>query len=583
MRVKVFSQLGGAVSGINNGPTGTMTGPLYLAGNPASPLEAVTKKYVDDSILSLSASSLKKSILSANMLPAFTGDLVSATGSGSFTLVDSGIVAGTYAKVTVNAKGIIVNSGLLVNNDIPPFSWGKIVKDKPTTLSGYGITDSLGLAGGTLNGVISLTKDPTTALGAANKQYADAASGGSTGVSIGTVMARPTSTTPSGFFRANGGEVSQTTYSALYAIIGDTYSFPLVPGSGKPWAQQYNINTTQSGDIVEWARGTDIPVGLAYSQAVVTKSRVYLLGGWTSSGNTSVTYTAPINSDGTLGAWTTGTPLSSLIAYSQAIVTKNRVYLLGGDNNGSVSTVCTAPINTDGTLGTWATGTSLPGALAYSQAVVTKNRVYLLGGINNSVVYTAPINTDGTLGTWTTGTPLPASFGYSQVVMTKNRVYLLGGHNGATIGTVYTAPINTDGTLGTWSAGTALAAPIYATQALVTKNRVYLIGGSNGLSVSAVYTAPINADGTLGAWTTGTSLPAGLFASQVIATKNHIYMLGGYNGSQQSLVYTATISGSLNDYSSYYDGTYVPTTTGNFRVPDLSLVETASKFYYIKY
>jgi hypothetical protein len=72
------------------------------------------------------------------------------------------------------------------------------------------------------------------------------------------------------------------------------------------------------------------------------------------------------------------------------------VYLLGGYNGSAyVSTVYTAPINSDGTLGTWTTGTSLPGALSHSQAIVTKNRVYLLGGYNGSAyvstVYTAPI------------------------------------------------------------------------------------------------------------------------------------------------------------------------------------------------
>jgi hypothetical protein len=70
--------------------------------------------------------------------------------------------------------------------------------------------------------------------------------------------------------------------------------------------------------------------------------------------------------------------------------------LLGGYNGSAyVSTVYTAPINSDGSLGTWTTGTSLPGVLSESQAIVTKNRVYLLGGHNGSAyvstVYTAPI------------------------------------------------------------------------------------------------------------------------------------------------------------------------------------------------
>jgi hypothetical protein len=122
---------------------------------------------------------------------------------------------------------------------------------------------------------------------------------------------------------------------------------------------------------------------------------VYLLGGYNDSSIVSTVYTAPINTDGTLGTWTTGTSLPGALHYSHAVVTKNRVYLLGGSNGSApVSTVYTAPINTDGTLGTWTTGTSLPVVLYLSQAVVTKNRVYLLGGYEGSkavsTVYTAP-------------------------------------------------------------------------------------------------------------------------------------------------------------------------------------------------
>jgi N-acetylneuraminic acid mutarotase len=287
------------------------------------------------------------------------------------------------------------------------------------------------------------------------------------------------------------------------------------------------------------------------SQAIVTKKRVYLLGGRINNRVSATVYTAPINVDGTLGSWSTGPDLPGAVAFSHAVVTKNRVYLLGGYNNGIYSaTVYTAPINVDGTLGSWSTGTSLPGPLTTSSAIVTKNRVYLLGGYVNgtpiSTVYTAPINADGTLGAWSTGTSLPETVHGSQAIVTMNRVYLLGGYTGTSyLSTVYTAPINADGTLGVWTTGTPLPGTAVIPQAIVTKNRVYLLGGHNS---STVYTAPINADGTLGAWSTGTSLPGTVVSSQAIVTKNRVYLLGGcINGSESSTVYTTLISKSLNN------------------------------------
>jgi len=243
--------------------------------------------------------------------------------------------------------------------------------------------------------------------------------------------------------------------------------------NAKPHKQQYYENAVDNGDITGWTTDTSLPAVRYYSQAIVTKNRVYLLGGSSAGSITSAVYTAPINSDGTLGAWSTGTSLPNVLADSQAIVTKDRVYLLGGNLSGSsVVNVYTAPLNSDGTLGAWTTGPSLPGVLRLSSAVVTKNRVYLLGGFTSttvSTVYTAPINSDGTLGTWSTGTSLPGAFLNSQAVVTKDRIYLLGGNHGSgQVSTVYYAPVNSDGTLGTWATGTSLPGALADSQAFVT-------------------------------------------------------------------------------------------------------------------
>ena len=97
---------------------------------------------------------------------SLTGD---ATGSVAFdgtadapitvTLANSGVTAGQYSKVTVDAKGRVTAGTTLAAGDIPTLPWSKITST-PTTLSGYGITDAqplsselTGLAG--LSGVFS--------------------------------------------------------------------------------------------------------------------------------------------------------------------------------------------------------------------------------------------------------------------------------------------------------------------------------------------------------------------------------------------------------------------------------------------
>lgn len=381
-------------------------------------------------------------------------------------------------------------------------------------------------------------------------------------------------------------------YSAYFT--SDTTNY-MVAGSGKPWQQQYQINTTQSGNITGWSTDTALPTALYASQAIVTKNRVYLLGGHNATNWLSTVYVSTINSDGTLGGWSATTSLPGPLGNSQAIITKNRVYLIGGqDVSVAVATIYTAPINSDGTLGSWTTGTSLPGSLTETIVVATKNRVYLFGGNNSSAtistVYTAPINADGTLGAWGTGTSLPGNIAVSQAIVTKNRVYVIGGqYNGSYSANIHTATINSDGLIGTWNTSGSLPGPLGVSQVIVTKTCVYLLGGYNGTNyTNTVYIANINTDGTLSSWYTGTSLPVILGNSQLIIVKNKVYLLGGHNGtSAVSTVYTATVSEGLNDYSAYYDGSITPLEPVNpstlFKLPDMSTTDVNGLYHYIKY
>lgn len=66
----------------------------------------------------------------------------SANANIALTLADSGAVAGTYPKVTINAKGLVTGGAALAAGDIPSLDWSKINSGKPTTLGGYGITDA---------------------------------------------------------------------------------------------------------------------------------------------------------------------------------------------------------------------------------------------------------------------------------------------------------------------------------------------------------------------------------------------------------------------------------------------------------
>jgi len=356
MKVRIYDEALGNGFGYTF-PGGTLTGSLLLADDPEKPLEASTKRYVDSVLSALDASNLTSGTIPVERLPALSGDALSLAGTNVLNLATSTVTPGSYANITVNEKGIVIGGGNLPESSVPYLDWSKISSGKPTTLGGYGITDGVRLNGNTMTGYLTLHGNPTSPLHAATKSYIDSSVSDTTGLVVGDIIRKPYSTTPAGFLKCNGATVSKTDYMALYSVLSDTFTDYLSPNNGTPWQEQYYINETQNADIVGWGTGVALPVTLASSHAIVTKNRVYLIGGKTAAGATSsAVYTAPINSDGSLGVWTTSSALPLAVSGSRAVVTKNRVFLLGGyDASGvKLASVLTAAVNSDGTLGAWA-------------------------------------------------------------------------------------------------------------------------------------------------------------------------------------------------------------------------------------
>jgi microcystin-dependent protein len=570
---------------------------LKANADPVTAMHPATKQYIDNKALNVDGARFTSGTIAVSKLPAFSGQVTTQAGGNVLTLGDV-VTPGVYNSFNINNRGRVVGASY-IDTDTNNLSW-TIVKDKSTTLAGFDITDVVKTGGDTVAAIQTSDTQSSDSKATITKSTVDTAVGQVqfAQVQTGEVVRLPTPTTPAGYLRANGGLVDKTAYAALYAILGEVYKKSTVDTFGYigyPWQQQSLFNTSNTSSTLTWSAETALSAGTYSYQSVVTKNRVYLFSGL-GADTVRRTYTAPINTDGTLGAWvvTTNT-FPAQLQYSASFATKNRVYVIGGMNGfTNTKTVYTAPINADGTLGTWTTATNFPTDVFGHSAFVTKNRVYVVGGDTgvfmtntnyHKTIYTAPINEDGTIGTWTTAGSMLNSFLTNQVVVTPKRVYLLGSvaSDGTATTPTQSAPINADGTLGSWVAGTALPTNFRLGTVVSNSTRVWLLGGYTASSINkTVYTAPINTDGTLGAWATAGSLLYGCAMGSAFITSSRIYLAGGVVGasSVSANVQSASFAGGFNDYLTLAASGGVD--PNSFYLPDYTSKETDKLYYYVK-
>ncbi len=425
-------------------------------------------------------------------------------------------------------------------------------------------TARYGISAAVYNGRIYVMGGVSTATFYNTIQYATIASNGSVGAwttatrTLPASMAHMASVIHGGVLYVAGGctvnpiTCTTTSNAVYYATINNDGS---LAGSG---------SMTQSGTFTD-ARGD---FGMA-----ATNGYLYITGGRNSTTYYNDTQFAPINSDGTVGTWSTanGSTLATARAGNRVVLANGTLYSIGGFNGSTYyNTVLRANVNNGGSGAITAWTVDSVGAIntprALHQTVAYNGYLYVLGGRTaattflNTVEY-APINADGTVGTWATTTAFTDARRYFAAAAMNDYMYILGGQKTASTGRdIRYAPINTDGTLGTWlSAGSDVSNGGIGACMLAHNGYIYSIGGNDGGSTdynTVVYAAQ-NTNGTVGAWQNANSFTTSRSNLNCAIYGDYMYLSGGEdstskNDVQYTLINSDGSIGSWN-YTSYYN------------------------------
>lgn len=202
---------------------------------------------------------------------------------------------------------------------------------------------------------------------------------------------------------------------SLFAVNGTLYAVSGYSGTAELGTTEYaTINS--DGSVGSWQTATanlstNARDGSGYADY---NGYIYLLGGNDGSDKTTVSY-ANVSSGGNFSSWSTTTALPTALYNPTAVAYGGYMYVLGGSDANATTLynkVFSAPINSNGTIGSWSYTTSLP-ISANVPAAASNGFIYVFGGSNaasgSTSVYKAPLYTAGMVGNWQVTSTIPTS------------------------------------------------------------------------------------------------------------------------------------------------------------------------------
>jgi hypothetical protein len=157
------------------------------------------------------------------------------------------------------------------------------------------------------------------------------------------------------------------------------------------------------------------------------------------------------------------------------------------------SNVYSATVQSNGSLSAWTTQSSLPQSVA-AQAQVANGVMYVIGGSvqqdteTSATVYYSTINADGSLSGWSQNTPLPQPVFGLGAVAAGGIVYAIAGWNSGATSNCYEAAVLGGGSLNRWMTAPSLPISVYAQGTASSGSYIFVSGGLGNLNASsAVY------------------------------------------------------------------------------------------------
>ena len=212
--------------------------------------------------------------------------------------------------------------------------------------------------------------------------------GGFTGSYTTAVYSTPLSTSDGsiGSWTAQTSLGTGVADGVLLTSNGYIYDVGGVNGGGNTNLVQY-ATITSPGVTGSWSTTTALPVTTTGESAVINNGYMYVMG--LSTTNTAVYYAAISAVNGTVGSWTATTSAQVGSNNATAVVYDGYIYEVGGYNGTTYSNgVQYAPINSNGTLGAWGNGKAFSTGRELAGVAVYNGDLYVIDGDAGSTPFT---------------------------------------------------------------------------------------------------------------------------------------------------------------------------------------------------
>ncbi|MHC4660986.1 MAG: hypothetical protein ACYS8W_04795 [Planctomycetota bacterium] len=186
----------------------------------------------------------------------------------------------------------------------------------------------------------------------------------------------------SAFIYVSGGQTDAADINEVLYLTNTVDNDSFTAGNSWDFATPLPAPRAFHAMVSAEAANSPVPPGAAF---------LYVIGGQENAsdapGGTANVFYAPVNPDGSLGNWAETSPLPDARIGHTAAVAKGNIYVVGGlDVDGNATDrVFFAPINPDGSLGAFSLATSsLREAVGFHASFTFGSKLYVLGGLNSS-------------------------------------------------------------------------------------------------------------------------------------------------------------------------------------------------------